>query len=71
MDGLGWAEDEVEHLITPVIYMLPKIHEDNERPPGRPIIAGIGSLTEMISTFIDSLLKTDSPFICQRFYGHD
>lgn len=43
--------------ITPVIYTLPKTHKDNQKPPGRPVIAGIGSLTEKISTYIDSFSK--------------
>lgn len=48
---------KVDHPITPVIYTLPKIHKNIENPPGRPIISGIGSLTEKISTFIDSFLR--------------
>lgn len=48
---------KVDHPVTPVIYILPKIHKNLEKPPGRPIIAGIGSLTEKISTFIDFFLK--------------
>ena len=32
---------------TPNFYMLPKIHKPNN--PGRPIVNGIGSITERIS----------------------
>lgn len=48
---------KVDHPTTPVIYTLPKIHKNSENPPGRPIISGIGSLTEKISSFIDSFLR--------------
>ncbi len=48
---------KVDYPVTPVIYVLPKIHKDLTNPPGRPIISGIGSLTEKISTFVDFFLK--------------
>ncbi len=44
---------KVDYPVTPVIYVLPKIHKDLTNLPGRPIISGIGSLTEKISTFVD------------------
>lgn len=50
----------VEHPITPIFYALPKIHKSLTNPPGRPIVAGIGSVTERISSFVDSFLK---PFV--------
>ncbi|CAN7997262.1 unnamed protein product, partial [Ixodes hexagonus] len=40
-------------------YMLPKIHKQNN--PGRPIISGIGTVTENISSFIDLLIKDIPP----------
>ncbi len=52
---LGFHEGD--YPVTPVIYVLPKIHKDLTNPPGRPIISGIGSLTEKISTFVDFFLK--------------
>lgn len=48
---------KVDYPITPVIYILPKIHKNLAKPPGRPIIAGMGSLIEKISVFVDSFLK--------------
>ena len=36
-------------------YMLPKIHKPGN--PGRPIISGIGTVTEPISGYVDSLIK--------------
>lgn len=36
-------------------YLLPKIHKINN--PGRPIVSSNGTVTEKISSFIDSLIK--------------
>lgn len=36
----------------PLFYYLPKVHKDPIKPPGRPIIAGIGSLTSGLSQYI-------------------
>ncbi|XP_053575241.1 LOW QUALITY PROTEIN: histone-lysine N-methyltransferase, H3 lysine-36 specific [Bombina bombina] len=38
-------------------YMLPKIHKNAEIPPGRPIVSGIGCLTEKASEYIDHRLR--------------
>lgn len=43
--------------IRPVMYTLPKIHKNLLNPPGRPIVSGIGSLTEPLSQFVDSHIK--------------
>lgn len=43
--------------ITPIFYNLPKIHKSVEKPPGRPIIAGVGFLTSGLSQYIDRLLQ--------------
>ncbi|KAL2099357.1 hypothetical protein ACEWY4_005837 [Coilia grayii] len=47
----------VVHPVTPVFYTLPKVHKSLINPPGRPIVAGIGGLTEKISSFVDTFLK--------------
>ena len=36
-------------------YLLPKIHKVGN--PGRPIISGIGTITEGVSGFVDSILR--------------
>ena len=46
----------------PVFYILPKTHKPHQPDlplgyPGRPIVSGCGSLTENISSYIDSILK--------------
>lgn len=42
-------------------YLLPKIHKANV--PGRPIVSGIGTVTENISLYVDSLINKIPPNI--------
>jgi hypothetical protein len=46
-----------ENPRTPVFYILPKIHKPTRPPPGRPIVAGYGSPTERISSYVDEVLQ--------------
>uniref|UniRef100_A0A8C5N067 Reverse transcriptase domain-containing protein n=1 Tax=Leptobrachium leishanense TaxID=445787 RepID=A0A8C5N067_9ANUR len=48
---------KIEHPRTPVFYFLPKIHKDPVRPPGRPIISGVGSVSSRVSEYIDHQLQ--------------
>lgn len=41
----------------PAIYHLPKIHKDPLKPPGRPIVSGIDSITSQIGRYIDYYLQ--------------
>ena len=43
---------------TPILYLLPKIHNGIKQPPGRPIVSAVNSHTEKISRFIDHFLNT-------------
>lgn len=45
-----------KHPRTPTFYILPKAHKNLSQPPGRPIVSGIGSLTDNASKFVDSFL---------------
>lgn len=42
-------------------YLLPKIHKEGN--PGRPIISSCGTITENISAFVDSFLKSIPPLL--------
>ena len=48
---------------TSVFYMLPKIHKNLKKLPGRPIVSSVDSPTEKISQLIDVILK---PLIIQN-----
>uniref|UniRef100_A0A671M011 Uncharacterized protein n=1 Tax=Sinocyclocheilus anshuiensis TaxID=1608454 RepID=A0A671M011_9TELE len=56
------SEKELQYLFNrsptkPVFYILPKVHKDLKNPHGRPIVAGINSLTEPLSNFVDFILR--------------
>lgn len=42
---------------VPVMYYLPKIHKNLLKPPGRPIISGIDSVTARIGRYVDDFLQ--------------
>ena len=44
-------------ILTPQMYLLPKIHKGVTPPPGRPIISANGCPTERISEFVDHFLN--------------
>ena len=46
---------KIKNPRTPIFYMLPKIHKENN--PGRPIISQTNGPTEKISQFLDFFLK--------------
>jgi hypothetical protein len=51
---------------TSKFYLLPKIHKGINPPPGRPIVAAIGSPTEKISKLVDHFL-TPPTFLNKSF----
>lgn len=59
----GWiSKQEHDFLLCqypriPTFYMLPKVHNSRDSPPGRPIISPNSSLTEPASQFIDFHIK--------------
>ncbi|XP_075187500.1 uncharacterized protein LOC142258789 [Anomaloglossus baeobatrachus] len=46
--------------ITPTFYSLPKVHKGLEPLKGRPIVSGIGSLTQNCGIYVDRILR---PFV--------
>lgn len=47
----------VEDPVIPTFYILPKVHKNATKPPGRPIVAGIGGLCEKPCIFVDHFLQ--------------
>ncbi|XP_029469168.1 uncharacterized protein LOC115097463 [Rhinatrema bivittatum] len=64
--SVGWVTvKEAAFLINrnpqiPVFYILPKIHKSLVSPPGHPIVAGINSVLEPLSIYVDHFLR---PFV--------
>lgn len=60
------SKPEYEYLcckcaIRPCLYILPKLHKPKTQQgnyPGRPVVAGIGSMLEPLSNFVDAFIKT-------------
>ncbi|XP_041424932.1 uncharacterized protein LOC121395445 [Xenopus laevis] len=46
-----------ENPMTPVFYVLPKIHKNLKEPPGRPIVAGIDSVFTPLARFVDTIIR--------------
>lgn len=47
----------ITYPIIPLIYYLPKIHKGQLKPPARPIVSGINSITSHLSAYIDFFLQ--------------
>ncbi|CAJ0966647.1 unnamed protein product [Ranitomeya imitator] len=47
----------IQFPITPVIYILPKIHKSLVHPPGRLIVSGSDSIFSSIGVFLDKILN--------------
>ena len=47
----------LENPRTPQLYLLPKVHKNQNPPPGRPIISANQSPTERISAFVDTFIR--------------
>ncbi|CAJ0924715.1 unnamed protein product [Ranitomeya imitator] len=45
-----------QNPITPVFYILPKIHKSLDNPPGRPIVASTESILSPTSKFLEKIL---------------
>ncbi|CAJ0947156.1 unnamed protein product [Ranitomeya imitator] len=60
------------HPVTPVFYVLPKIHKSLQNPPGRPIVASTDSVLSPLSVFLERILtplvKTTRSFLLDT--GH-
>lgn len=59
----GLLNDKEKELLIPlaptipIIYYLPKVHKNPLKPPGRPIVSGIDSITSCIGKFVDHFLQ--------------
>ncbi|CAJ0940771.1 unnamed protein product [Ranitomeya imitator] len=45
-----------DHPVTPVLYILPKIHKNLLNPPGHPIVASTDSILNPVSVYLEKLL---------------
>ncbi|KAL8599326.1 hypothetical protein ACOMHN_008041 [Nucella lapillus] len=51
-----WAKIKND-VKRPTFYHLPKVHKNNQNPPGRPIVSGISGATEHLSKLVDHWLQ--------------
>ncbi|KAM9330351.1 epididymis-specific alpha-mannosidase [Gastrophryne carolinensis] len=51
----GYLESPCPRI--PTFYALPKVHKSATLPPGRPIVSGMGALTEKASRYVDQHLQ--------------
>ncbi|XP_044148864.1 protein YAE1 homolog isoform X1 [Bufo gargarizans] len=68
----------IQHPVIPIFHSLPKIHKGGFPQAMRPIVAGIGSFTERLSAWVDSILQPlvqsipgylqDTRAVLQAFY---
>ncbi len=55
---------KVDFSITTIIYALPKVDKGLDTPlKGCPIVSGIGSLTENISSYVNFYIKSFVPML--------
>ncbi|KAL8565389.1 hypothetical protein ACOMHN_029084 [Nucella lapillus] len=52
-----WALLDSEKTRTIIFYHLPKVHKDQQKPPGKPIVSGSGGPTEKLSQLVDFWLQ--------------
>lgn len=60
IDKNTWCFLNVGHPVIPKFYVMPKVHKSLVDPPDRPIVSGIGCLTEHASELMDDYLR---PFV--------
>ncbi|XP_078544821.1 uncharacterized protein LOC144829499 [Lissotriton helveticus] len=71
-ENMQWITKKTRQFLTvsfpkqPGIYMLPKIHKDQAKPPFRPIVTGCGTIFEPLGQYIDHFLQ---PFV-QSWYSY-
>lgn len=51
--NVQWQFLKVDHPRIPTFYALPKIHKSLTNPKWRPVVSGIGAISEKASIFVD------------------
>lgn len=57
VDKDTWNYLNIKHPVTATFYAVPKVHKSIVDPPGRPIVSGLGCLTEHASQLKDDELR--------------